>query len=82
MTMSKAKAPWDMSNSERLSELWSLLYRAEEILESFSVKDYKKIDTGATYCLPKCIRWGMQCVSELKGVVTDETMDHQADQRD
>lgn len=63
----KEKSGWEMSNSERLKELWSLLSRAEEILESFSRSDYKRIDTGAVYSLPNCIRWGMQGVHELKG---------------
>ena len=61
-----------MTNKERHEELWQLFYRAEEVLESFSKKNYNRIDTGALFCLPNCIKWALQGVAELKGLIDYE----------
>jgi len=72
MAEKKEKNCWEMTNNERLRELGNLFFRAEEVLESFSRKDYNQINTGSVYCLPNCIKWAMQCIAELKGTIDDE----------
>jgi len=55
-----------MTDKERLDELWILFNRAYDILETFSKDKYELLNNSTSHSPAKCIKWGLQGISELK----------------
>ena len=55
-----------MTDKERLDELWQVLKRAYDILESFDAEKYDLLNNGAHYSPAKCIKWGLQGIGNLR----------------